>query len=191
MAADLDPRIERSRRVIAEAALEEMADVGYGAVTVEGIAKRAGVSKATIYRHWSGKLEIIESALEMLKSTMRFDETAPPRERLAQLLHWLADYVADRSALGAACLPALVSAAQYDPAVRDFHHRFTADRRQVLVDMVVDGQQRGDIDPGLDPVLAAELLIGPIFYRRLMTADPFPAAEVGRVIDMVLGPPPS
>lgn len=191
MAADLDPRVERSRRVIAESALQEMADVGYGAMTVEGIARRAGVSKATIYRHWSGKLGIIESALELLKATMPFDETVPPRARVTQLVRWLAEYVSDQSALGAACLPAMVSAAEHDPAVRDFHHRFSADRRQVVVDMVVEGQMAGEIETAIDPVLAAELLVGPIFYRRLMTGSRFPSADVDRLIETVLGPTPA
>jgi AcrR family transcriptional regulator len=188
MTPELDPRIERSRRVIAEAALEEMADVGYGAMTVEGIAKRAGVSKATIYRHWAGKLEIVESALEMVKATMTFDEAAPPRERLTQLLRSLADYVGDDANVGAACLPSMVSAARHYPAVRDFLHRFSASRRKVLIDMVIEGQAVGDIDSSLEPELAAELLVGPIFYRRLMTGSSFPAADIDRVVDAVLGP---
>lgn len=190
MTPDVDPRIERSRRVIAEAALAEMAEVGYGALTVEGIAKRAGVSKATIYRHWAGKLEIIGSALEMLKSTVAVDDAAPPRQRLRRLLEWLADEIGDLANRGAACLPAMVSAAQYDPAVRDVHHRFSANRRKVLIDIVIEGQGAGDIDPALDPELTVELLVGPIFYRRLMTGSPLPAADVIRVIDAVLGPPP-
>ena len=60
---DVDPRIERSRAVILEATLDELADVGYGAFTVEGVARRAGVSKATVYRHWDGKLELVADAV--------------------------------------------------------------------------------------------------------------------------------
>jgi TetR/AcrR family transcriptional regulator, regulator of autoinduction and epiphytic fitness len=185
---ELDPRIERSRRLITEAALEEMADAGYGAMTVEGIAKRACVSKATIYRHWSGKLEIVEAALEQLKSTMIFDHSAPPRARLTQLLTWLADYVGNVDDSSSACVPAMVSAAQYDPAVREFHHRFSSSRQQVLIDMVIEGQAVGVIDRDLDPQLTAELLVGPIFYRRLMTATPFLSKDVPALVDAVLGP---
>src|SRR5262249_39485671 len=63
----VDPRIERSRAVILEATLDELADVGYGAFTVEGVARRAGVSKATVYRHWDGKLELVADAVSRLK----------------------------------------------------------------------------------------------------------------------------
>jgi TetR/AcrR family transcriptional regulator of autoinduction and epiphytic fitness len=188
MSPELDPRIERSRRLIAEATIAEMADVGYGAMTVEAIAKRAGVSKATIYRQWPGKLAIVESALDELKSDMRIDETASPRSRLTQLLTWLATYIGDLDNPSSACVPAMVSAAQYDPAVREFHHRFSADRRQVLIGIIEDGRRTGDFDTDLDPALTAELLVGPIFYRRFMTPTPFPADEIEAVVDAVLGP---
>ena len=64
---DQDPRIERSRRVILEAALAELGEVGYGALTIESVAARAGVGKSTIYRHWSGKLNLVEDAFRTLK----------------------------------------------------------------------------------------------------------------------------
>jgi TetR/AcrR family transcriptional regulator of autoinduction and epiphytic fitness len=185
--AELDPRIERSRRVIQQAVIAEMAEVGYGAMTVEAVAKRAGVSKATIYRQWSGKLEIVESALDMLKDGMVLDASATPRAQLIELLNWLVHFLADEDDAAGSCIPALVSASEYDPAVRAFHHRFTAARRQVLVDLVVAAQQADEVDPALDPNLTVELLVGPIFYRRLMTAAPFPVAEVPKLIVAVLG----
>src|SRR5947207_78275 len=54
-----DPRIERSRMVILQAAVEELAEVGYGAFTIESVAARAGVGKSTIYRHWPDKLALL------------------------------------------------------------------------------------------------------------------------------------
>ena len=187
-ASELDPRIERSRRVIAEAAIAEMAEVGYGSMTIEGVAKRAGVSKATIYRQWKNKLDVVAGALDSLKTEVAIDESAPPRVRVAQLLTWLANFLGDESKPAAACMPMLVSAAQYDPAVREFHHRFTNERRQVLIDILIDGQARGDFAGDLDPDLTAELLVGPLFYRRLMSGGTFPVEDLPALIDAVLGP---
>jgi len=188
VSADLDPRIERSRRVITEAAIEEMAEVGYGAMTVEAIAKRAGVSKATIYRQWQSKLEIVEGALDLIKSEIVVDEDLPPRDRVVQMVAGLATHLADVENPASACVPAMVSAAQYDGSVRAFHHRFSAERRQVLIDLITDGQTVGAIDPKLDPVVTVELLVGPIFYRRLMTEAAYPPDDIGRLVDTVLGP---
>lgn len=183
--ADVDPRVERSRRAIGQAVLEELATVGYGAMTVESIARRAGVGKATIYRHWNGKPALVESALDLLKDEMVVPEEGTARQRIVGLLEWLAGYIAD-SALSR-CMPAIVSAAERDDAVRDFHHRFTAERRQVLVDLVEAGQANGEFSADLEAELVAETLAGPIFYRRLMTAEPLPATRVTDIVEMVLG----
>jgi AcrR family transcriptional regulator len=183
----LDPRVERSRRVIAEATIDEMAEVGYGSMTIEGVAKRAGVSKATIYRQWKNKLDLVAGALDTLKTDMQIDHSAPPRVRLTQLLTWLAAFLGDDANPAAACMPMLVSAAQYDPAVRDFHHRFSSERRQVLIDILLDGQASGQFDADLDAEFTAELLVGPLFYRRLMSGGTFPESDVPALIDAVLG----
>ena len=71
---EVDPRVERSRRVILEAVLEELGEVGYGAFTIEGVAARAGVGKSTIYRHWAGKLELVEDAFRTLKAHAQVPE---------------------------------------------------------------------------------------------------------------------
>lgn len=181
----VDPRIERSRRLICSAAIEEMADVGYGAMTIESIAKRAGVGKATVYRHWDGKLDLVESALDLVKDDMTVPADGSVRERLVVMLTWLAEYLASGSA-GSACLPALVSAAQYDDAVRDFHHRFAARRRQAFMDVIDEGRANGELDPSLDARLVTETLVGPLFHRRMFTPDPYPADEVEAIVDLVL-----
>ncbi len=185
--AALDPRIERSRRVIQDAAIAEMAAVGYGAMTVEAVAKRAGVSKATIYRQWKSKLEIVESALGAMKDEMVIDEWRAPKERLTRLLTDLAGYLADSDNPSSACIPALVSAAHYDDEVRAFHLRFGRERRAVMSAMVSEGQEVGEIDESFDPDRVVDLLVGPLFYRRLMTADPFPPDEVAALVTTILG----
>lgn len=186
--ASLDPRVERSQRLICAAAIDEMADVGYGAMTIESIAKRAGVGKATVYRHWDGKLALVESALELLPVDMVVPVDGSVRERLIAVLTTLATYLADADSSGSACLPALVSAAQYDDSVREFHHRFSAERRQVLIDLVEEGLANGEISrSGDDARLIAELLVGPLFYRRMLTPDPFPVDGVESIVDVVLG----
>jgi len=183
----VDPRVERSRRLICSAAIAEMADVGYGAMTIESIAKRAGVGKATVYRHWAGKLDLVESALELLRADMTVPEEGTVRERITAVVTWLAGHLADSGSGASACLPALVSAAQYDDSVRDFHHRFSAERRQVLIDLIDEGRSNGEVDPAVDARLVAETLVGPLFYRRMLTAEPFPPDEVSAIVDLVLG----
>lgn len=186
----LDPRVERSRRLICEAALAELGDVGYGAMSIESIAKRAGVGKATVYRHWTGKLDLLESALETVKEDMVLSDSGTARERLAARLAWLADYLAcpDRSR----ALPAMVSAAVFDDSVRLFHRRFSSGRRQELADLIQEGLDSGEFvlrsGNAPDTHLVAETLVGPLFFRRLMSGEDFGAERVEEILDLVLGP---
>ena len=185
--ADRDPRVERSRRLIAEATLAELGEVGYGAMTIESIAKRAGVGKATVYRHWNGKLDLVESALDLLREEMVVPTDGTVRERITALLEWLAGYLCDSTL--STCMPALVSASQYDDSVRQFHHRYSSARRQVLIDLLADGVANGELPADLDVGLTAETLVGPLFYRRLMTPEPLPSTRVADVVRLVLGDP--
>ena len=183
----VDPRIERSRRVIREAALTELAAAGYDAFSIESVAARAGVGKSTIYRHWVSKTTLIADALETLNEQPAVEAgTGTPRERVARLLQHLTEVLGDSAF--AACIPALIHAAERDGTVRDFHHRYAARRRQALIDTIADGVAAGDFPSHLDAELAAVALAGAIFYRRLMTGEPLDPARVPALIDTVLGP---
>jgi TetR/AcrR family transcriptional regulator of autoinduction and epiphytic fitness len=186
---EVDPRVERSRRLILEATLDELGEVGYGAMSIESIAKRAGVGKATIYRHWHGKLDLVESALVMLKPNLAPADAGTTRDRILEMLTGLVTYL--NTGRGAACFPALVSAAQYDEAVREFHLRFSRERAATMIGLIREGVRRGELSSALDPQMTAELLAGPIFYRRLMTGAPFTVADLPELVDTVLRYEPS
>jgi AcrR family transcriptional regulator len=170
--------------VILEATLDELGEVGYGAFTVEGVARRAGVGKATVYRYWPGKLALVADAIETLKQRPAADDDGTLRDRIVQLLRSLAAMVSDSR--WAQCMPAIIDAASRDDAVREFHHRFAAECRTVLVGLLDEGRERGELPATLDVELACELLAGPVFYRKLMTPAPFPPDLVDAVVDRVL-----
>jgi TetR/AcrR family transcriptional regulator, regulator of autoinduction and epiphytic fitness len=181
-----DPRIERSRAVILRAAVEELAAVGYGGVTIESVAARAGVGKSTIYRHWADKLELIADAFETFHEQMVPDlGVLSARESISLLLRHVAEVVVDSTF--SRCIPALIEGAERDPRVREFHHRYSAERRQALIDLVALGIEAGEIEPDVDPELATSALLGVIFYRRLMTSRPLDPRDAPRLVDLVLG----
>jgi AcrR family transcriptional regulator len=179
-----DPRIERSRRVILEAALEELGEVGYGALTIESVAARAGVGKSTIYRHWSGKLALVEDAFRTLKAHALVPETGTLRERIVAFLEQVAEFV--EQSTYSACMPALIEAAERDPQVRAFHCEFSAERRAVLVDVLRDAVTSGELPSDADPELLADALVGPIVMRRLMFFEPFDPKNVPALVAQIL-----
>jgi AcrR family transcriptional regulator len=183
-----DPRIERSRMVILEAAVEELAAEGYGGVTIESVAARAGVGKSTIYRHWGDKLELIADAFETFHEQMVPDlSDRSAREAVELLIGHVAEVVVDSTF--SRCIPALIEGAERDSRVREFHHRYSAERRQALVDLIARGVNDGEFRAGLDPELATVALLGVLFYRRLMTGEPFDPASAGELVALVLGQP--
>lgn len=181
---EVDPRVERSRRVILEAVLEELGEVGYGAMTIEGVAARAGVGKSTIYRHWPGKLELVEDAFRTLKASATVPEGGSFRDRVVGYLEQVAGLVAESTY--STCMPALIDAAERDPKVRDFHTRFSAERRAVLVHLLQEGIEGRDLPTSSDPELLADALVGPILLRRLMTTEPCDPGLVPALVDQVL-----
>jgi TetR/AcrR family transcriptional regulator of autoinduction and epiphytic fitness len=184
-----DPRVERSRQAVLRAALGELGEAGYGAFTIESVAARAGVAKSTIYRHWPDKVTLIADAFEAAH------EQAVPsiagltsREALRRVLCHVAEVVVD--SVFSSCIPALIEGAERDPRLREFRHRYSAARRQSLAGLIARGVAEGEFRAPVDPELAAQALLGPIFYQRLMTSEPFDPRLVGDLIDMVLGPAP-
>jgi TetR/AcrR family transcriptional regulator of autoinduction and epiphytic fitness len=182
---EIDPRIERSRMLILTAAVEELADVGYGRVRIESIAARAGVGKSTIYRHWPDKLALIADAFETFHEQMVPDlGDLPVREAVGLLIQHVAEVVVDSTF--SRCIPALIDGAERDERVRAFHHRYSADRRQALTDLIAHGIQTGEIDGAVDPELATTALLGTIFYRRLMTEQPFDPNDARVLVNLIL-----
>src|SRR5690349_16191771 len=168
----LDPRIEESRRVILRAALEEFATAGYRGFRMESVAAIAGVGRSTVYRHWPNKAALIADALETLNvqpDPAREFSDGDARAGVALILEHLAEAL-HNSPLSA-CVPALVHAAETEPAVRDFLRGYSRRRRQRLTATIAAGVEAGELPSRIDPDAASVALAGAMFYRRLITVD--------------------
>jgi TetR/AcrR family transcriptional regulator, regulator of autoinduction and epiphytic fitness len=183
-----DPRIEHSRRVILRAALQEFASEGYSGFRMESVAARARVGRSTVYRHWPNKAALIADALETLNTQpdpARELVDGSARQRVELILNHLAEALGESPL--SACVPALVHAAETEPAVRDFHHAYSARRRKRLTDTIAAGVEAGEFPCRIDPDAASAALAGAMFYRRLMTPDAPDGDFITRLVDTVLG----
>jgi AcrR family transcriptional regulator len=182
--------VGRSRQLVLRAALGELGESGYGGFTIESVAARAGVAKSTIYRHWPDKVSLIGDAFEAAhEHAVPSLDGLTVRDSLQRLLGHVAEVVTD--SVFSSCIPALIEGAERDPRLREFRHRYSALRRQSLAGLIARGVAGGEFRAGVEPELAAQALLGPIFYRRLMTSEPFDPHQVGELIEMVLGRPPA
>lgn len=183
-----DPRVEHSRRVILRAALDEFAHAGYAGFRMEAVAARARVGRSTLYRHWTDKTALIADALETLNVQPDPGREVPAgtaRERVAVLLEHLTSALSDSAV--SACIPALMHAAETEPAIRQFFSAYSAQRRQRLTDTIASGVADGQFSARIDPEAASVALSGAMFYRRLVTAEPADPEFIMALIDTVLG----
>lgn len=160
------PRSERARRAILAAATELLERDGFAGVTVEAIAARAGVSKATVYRWWPNKAAVVmDGFLSTVSSELPFPRTGSARENLT--LHLRALAVALSGGMGRT-VAALIAEAQHDPELaRALRSRWISVRRAEIKGILERGIAEGELRADLDLEVAVDALYGPVYYRLL------------------------
>jgi len=177
-------RSRRAEAAILEATIALLGELGFGGLTIDGIAARAGVGKATIYRHWSSKAEVAVEAFRSFIPPLEDPDTGSFAEDARQVLHQIADGLSNSPLAG--ILPSLVEAAERDPEVERLFKDFGAARRAVFRQVFARAAERGELREGLDPDVAIDLLVGPIFTRRLITRAAITKKHANAVLDLVL-----
>ena len=179
------PRSERAKRAILEAAGELLDHNGFAGVTVEAIAVRAGVSKATIYRWWPNKAAVItDSFLELTAPEIDFVETGSVREDLRLQMRSLIRVFVGKSGQ---TIAALVAEGQSDPEVADaFRSRWISARREETDLVLRRGVARGELCDGLDLEAVMDALYGPIYYRLLVGHLPLEEGFADVLTDYVM-----
>ena len=161
------PRSEASHQAIIEATLELLVEAGYGSLTMEAVRTRAGVGKATIYRRWASKEELVSDAIVVLHEEFDTPDTGSLRGDYAALA---AAVRASASRGGTTLAPRLLGEAVNDPELfAIFRANLIEPRRAVLRTVLQNAIARGEIRQGLDLELLLDLFAGPAVYRLLIT----------------------
>jgi len=164
-------RDENARLAVLHAADDLLVERGFGGVTIEGIAARAGVAKQTIYRWWSSKVDILlDTLIDDASRQLAIPDAGPAVEAVRQHLRGLARFLTGDAA--GKVLLALIGEAQHDPVMaRTFHERYLDPRRQEELAILERGIASGELPAGLDAGAALDALCGPVFYRALTGAE--------------------
>ncbi|GAA1585819.1 TetR/AcrR family transcriptional regulator [Actinoplanes couchii] len=180
---DATRRSERSRTAILDAALALITESGYAALTIEAIAARAGVGKQTIYRWWKGRGEIVLDAL-----AEQVTAAGPPA------LPDTGDLEADLRLVVRATVAELA-----DPKLSEITRALTVEsltsesfadqvRDRILrpqLDTIKD-RLRGHVRAGIDPDLAVELFVGPMYHRWMLRTGPLTEEYADALVDLAL-----
>jgi AcrR family transcriptional regulator len=155
------PRSERAERAILEAALELFTESGVAGVCMEAVATRAGVGKATIYRRWPSKEDLLLDALSCLKTPMPEPGGESVRDDLVAMITTLCQDASDPTRMRRYSL--LLGEGKKYPKVMDRYKATVVEPRRALMRSVLQrGIATGELRPDLDVEIALFMLIGTV-----------------------------
>jgi AcrR family transcriptional regulator len=181
------PRSEVSRRRILKAAAALLTTQGLHQMTIEGVADKAGVSKATIYRWWESKGELALDALvgELVARLRTVPDTGNLREDVQGYVRTLVRVYADATV--GPTQAAIIGELQSDPALRKaYRERVTEPLRMLSREMFVRAAARGEIAKDTDIDLVLDMLVGAVFLRLLFVRGPLNVRFADQLVDVVL-----
>ena len=177
------PRSEEAHQAILDATLALLAELGFSALTVEGVAQRAGVGKATIYRRWTSKLPLVVEAFGRLPALEDADTGSLAGDLKLMLRNYLHLF---RSTPLGAVLPSLAGERAHDPELAKLFEPLMRDRRQPLLCALERAVAREEIAADVDLDLAADLVVGPIAVRLFFSGAKLKPEIVDPIVELAL-----
>jgi AcrR family transcriptional regulator len=179
------PRSAEVDQAILVAAIRMLADHGFDGLTMEGVASEAGVGKATVYRRWPSKTELVLDAIRSMKPMVAHPDHGDVRSDLVEL-------VAGAISWGdggeyTEVVSALMSELRRNTELASvYREQFLAPRRVESLALIQRGIERGEIRPDVDIDLVLDMLVGTIVYRSMITGGELTEAVAERAVDQVL-----
>jgi AcrR family transcriptional regulator len=182
------PRSEKAQKAILAAAIDLLLEQGLHAMSMDAVAERAGVSKATIYRWWPSKellaLDALATEWQVTSPDATRDTGSLRGDLLARLRPWLRllrDKPYGRVVAG------LVATAQADAEFAELYlERFVRPRRDAMRPILLRAIDRGEIPRNIDLEVALDLIYGPIYHRMLHGHAPLDERFARNVVDTIL-----
>src|SRR3954451_14829244 len=188
------PREARADRAIITAALELMAEHGVQALRVDEVARHARVGKATIYRRYRSKDQLVTEAVgALVNQEIEIPDSGSTREDLLILMREAVELYS--GTLAAKLMPGIVDEMSRNEELAAIaRDRFLTRRRAALRVVFERGIQRGDLSRDLDVDFALDVLAGPLFYRLMITGGAIDERLAQSVVELILrglcAPPP-
>jgi AcrR family transcriptional regulator len=170
----------------ATVALLDEPTIGLSRLTIEGIALRAGVSKATIYRWWASKTDlIVEAYLAKAARDVPVPATGSVRQDLVELLGRLA-FALTKLGSGRTMTDFVVEAHGNSSFGDTFRATLLASRRRVMAEVLEHAQERGEIRQGVQPTVIIDALYGAMYHRLLMSRETIDGEYVRDLVNTVI-----
>ena len=181
------PRDASRDDALREAALTVLAEVGYRALTMDAVAATARAGKATIYRRWDSKLDlVIDSCNQLVSENIPEPDTGSLAGDLREFLSGFATFLSGPAGKAA---QALVGEIPHEPELAEaFRKSFLRAQRDVLRSVLDRAAARGEVAGDAPKGMAVELAGAALTYRLMLTGDPLDGPFVDKLVDQVLVP---
>jgi AcrR family transcriptional regulator len=179
-----DPRVRRSREAVLDAAARLLAEEGAAGFSVDAVARRSGVARSTIYRHWPEPSALLFDAFRHGVEATPVPDSGSLRDDLVALYTHLSEKLPGTCA--GRLLPVLLDAVFREAALRPVHREFINERRQPAREVIRRGVDRGELPGDVDVEALIDRLAGPVFYRLLVVQEPYRRADVEHLVDTTL-----
>lgn len=180
------PRNVEAQKAILAASYDLLAEFGFEAVTVDKIAERAQVSKATIYKWWPNKAAVVmDGYLAAANARLPVPDTGSTYDDILIHATNVTRFLASREGI---IITELLGEGQFDAGLAEaYRERYFRPRRLEARGLLEKGIARGDLKQDLDVEVSIDLIYGPIFYRLLVTGDPLNEAYVRQLVTLAFG----
>jgi len=164
-----------------DAVFEELAASGYGRLSIEAVARRAGVGKAAVYRRWKSKPAMV---IDTVSEFVSLGAVMPDTGSLFGDLRLFAGMVtrALRSPLASQIIPDLLAAAARNPDIGELlEHALRGAQLESIARVIARAVERGELPGQIDPDLALDLIAGPLYWHLAVVRAPLPRGFLDRL----------
>jgi AcrR family transcriptional regulator len=170
---------------IRQAVMQELATVGYGRLSIEAVARRAGVGKTAFYRRWNSKLDmVLEMVSGIAGKSLALPDTGSLRGDLEVVLHIMARAL--RHPLASQIIPDLLAEAARNVQIAStLQSALRTNQREIGVRLIGRAIGRGELPADTDPESAVDLIVGPLYWRLAVARTPLPESYVPHLADSI------
>jgi AcrR family transcriptional regulator len=170
---------------IRRALMQELAAVGYGRLSIEAVARRAGVSKTAVYRRWSSKLDmVLETVVAAAGNKLPALDTGTLRGDLALLFQVVAHALSHP--LASQIIPDLLAEAARNPTIAQTLQQVLRDKQQEIGGRLISrAVARGEVPADTDPAASLDLIVGPLYWRLAIARTPLTPPYLDTLVESV------
>jgi AcrR family transcriptional regulator len=177
-------RVRRSRDRVLATAFDLLSENGVGGFSIDEVARRSGVAKTTIYRHWPSREALVLDAASRISAEVEVPDTGSLEGDVTAILANLGHLLG--TARWSSVVPSIVDVAERDPEFAAVHGTIQRGHAAPLRAVIERAAARGLIPMETDPSSMISALIGPLYYRRWFSREPIDDQFVKTIVSNVM-----